>query len=234
MPATHPLRLAVGSLLLLASAACTGPVGTSPSPTPSPSPDLPPAAARPPARTFVYECPSGPGFVARVEPGAAWLFLPGRTVRLAATPSASGARFGGEGVVFWSRGERSTLEVAGQPPAECRNDPARAVWEDAKLRGVDFRATGNEPAWYLELSERQRVLLVTGMGGQRTELVAGPPETDPAARRTVYLAEGGGHRLRLAIEAASCRDSMSGEAFEARVTVRLDEAEYRGCGRALH
>jgi uncharacterized membrane protein/membrane-bound inhibitor of C-type lysozyme len=228
MPGTPPLRLAVGSLLLLATAACTGPVGTSPSPSP------PPAAARPPARTFAYECPSGPGFVARVEAGVAWLFLPGRTIRLAAAPSASGARFEGEGMVFWSRGERAMLEVAGQPPAECRNDPARAVWEDAKLRGVDFRATGNEPAWYLELSERQRIVLVTGMGAQRTELVAGPPETDAAARRAVYLAAGGGHRLRLVIEGGPCQDSMSDEAFEARVMVKLDEAEYRGCGRALH
>jgi putative lipoprotein len=224
MPPAHPPRLAARLLLLLATAACAGPVGPSPPPTP----------ARQPARTFVYRCPSGPGFVARVEPGAAWLFLPGRTVRLAATPSASGARFEGEGMVFWTRGEQATLEVAGQASTGCRNDPARAVWEDAKLRGVDFRATGNEPAWYLELSERQRILLVTGMGGQRAELVAGPPDADAAARRTVYLAEGGGHRLRLAIEAAPCQDSMSGEAFEARVTVRLDEAEYRGCGRALH
>jgi len=208
----------LATLLLLATGACAGP-------------RAPPS---PPARTFVYDCPPGPGFVARVEPGAAWLFLPARTVRLLATPAASGALFEGEGITYWSHGQQATLERAGQPPAECRNDPARAVWEDAKLRGVDFRASGNEPAWTLELSERRRIVLVTGLGAERAELTAGPPETDAAAGRTAYLAEGGGHRLLLTIEAGPCTDSMSGEALAARVTVRLDGVEYRGCGRAPH
>jgi len=32
----------------------------------------------------------------------------------------------------------------------------------------------------------------------------------------------------------NCRDTMSGEAFEASVSVNFDGSQYRGCGRALH
>jgi len=34
----------------------------------------------------------------------------------------------------------------------CRNNRAMAICVDAKLRGVDFRAVGNEPGWNLEIS----------------------------------------------------------------------------------
>jgi len=36
------------------------------------------------------------------------------------------------------------------------------------------------------------------------------------------------------IAGQGCRDSMSGEPFETRVTVIFDDREYQGCGRPLH
>ena len=38
------------------------------------------------------------------------------------------------------------------------------VWHEAKLRGVLFRAIGQEPGWLLEITDGSEILLVTGYG----------------------------------------------------------------------
>jgi putative lipoprotein len=45
------------------------------------------------AETYVYKCNDGYGFVARVQKEKAWLFLPGKTIRLPHVPSGSGAKY---------------------------------------------------------------------------------------------------------------------------------------------
>ena len=54
-----------------------------------------------------------------------------------------------------------------------------------------------------------------------------------AAGRTVYHAETEAHDLTVTITDEPCTDAMSGERFEAAVTVELDGETYRGCGRSL-
>lgn len=49
------------------------------------------------------------------------------------------------------------LEVGKKRHVHCKNNRAEAIWEDAKLRGVDFRAVGNEPGWHLELTAGERL-----------------------------------------------------------------------------
>lgn len=124
--------------------------------------------------------------------------------------------------------------VAANTYKGCRNNAARAIWEDAKLRGADFRAVGNEPGWYLEISQATRLLFVSDYGQSRYEFEAAAPMTDQNARRTEYRANDAEHTLSILIEGDSCHDTMSGEVFESRVTVILDNTEYRGCGKALH
>jgi membrane-bound inhibitor of C-type lysozyme len=186
------------------------------------------------AQTFVYECSDGYSFTVRIQREKAWLFLPGTAVALEQVVSASGAKYTGDGVTFWSKGEEALLEVGTQRHQNCRNNPAKAVWESAKLSGVDFRAVGNEPGWNLEIREGKRIVFVTDYGKSRLEFAAPEPETDRQAVRTTYQVQEGGHDLAVILERKPCRDIMSGEAFETTVTVRLDEYEYRGCGRALH
>lgn len=57
---------------------------------------------------------------------------------------------------------------------------------------------------------------------------------DQGARRTLLSARDGGHELVVELQGRPCRDAMSGEPFETKVTVRLDDKIYYGCGRALH
>ena len=51
-----------------------------------------------------------------------------------------------------------------------------------------------------------------------------------AARQTVFHVD---DSIRVLIEGKPCTDSMSGEPFEATVSVTQDEKTLHGCGRAL-
>ena len=185
-------------------------------------------------RVMVYRCPDGFGFVAELRSDLAWLFLPGRTIRLPRVAAAPGERFADAGYRFHPRGEQALLETPTGSHPGCRNDPRQAVWEKAKLDGVDFRAVGNEPGWYLEIRDRRSILLVTDYGTRR-HLFAGPVRTgDRRAPRTRYLGRSGDDRLEVILEPGPCSDTMADETYETRVTVSLNGRLLRGCGKALH
>jgi len=83
-----------------------------------------PRETRAPAgpRVFAYACD---GFVFRVEVSRerALLFLPGRSVTLAAVPAASGAKYADGSTTFWSKGEEASLTLDGVEYAQCRVRP---------------------------------------------------------------------------------------------------------------
>jgi len=185
-------------------------------------------------QSLVYECEAGRVFPVRLERNLAWVFLPEKTLRLVHVPSGSGARYQQGDSVFWSKGETATLETGDQIYRNCHNNRARAIWEDAKMRGVEFRAVGNEPGWYLEISNATDLLLVTDFGNERHMLNLQILFIDAHQRRTEYHAKHGKPALHLVIEGVECRDTMSGETFEATVSVTLENRTYQGCGRSLH
>lgn len=198
------------------------------SPVPGPGQPAPPA-------TRCFEC-TGLAFTARHDPRGLFLFMPSETVLLAESPSASGARYSDGRTTFWSKGEQAVLEAGGRTYGDCRNNRVRAVWEDAKLNGVDFRAAGNEPGWYLEVYDKgapERIDVVVDYGRDYYTF----PEVRrdrPSPTLTRYTALIGALRLEVALEPSPCSDTMSGEAFDTRVTVRLGHRTLTGCGRALH
>jgi len=185
-------------------------------------------------RTFVYECESGASFIVNYKNDKAWIFLSTQTVALDHVPSDSGAKYSNGVMSFWAKGTEAMLETPEVHYHGCRNNRAKAIWEDAKLRGVDFRALGNEPGWYLEISEKTRLLFVSNYGQSRQNLTLSPPVTDQAARVTTYTAKNDQQTLTVIIEGRVCHDTMSGEQYESTVTVKFAEREYYGCGRALH
>jgi len=135
-------------------------------------------------------------------------------------------------------------ESSGEPPPE---DPesedggpeGTSVWEHAKLSGVDFRGTGNEPGWFIEIRDDleardgKRILFVFDYGQQEAILHTSDSEPEPGLRRTVYRGENGDLQIVVEIEGNPCLDTMSGEQFESTVTVEFQGRTYRGCGRAL-
>jgi len=193
-----------------------------------------PAAEAEPPRTFVYECGDGYRFVTRLEGETVWLFLPERTLRLPHVPSGSGVKYGNSLATFWSKGEEAIVETGGVRHRDCVNNRRLAIWEDAKLRGVDFRAVGNEPGWHLEIRADGEILFVGDYGQSRYQFATPEPQIDRQSGRSIYKTGGGGHELKVVLEADACRDTMSGEPFETTVTVTLDGRTFTGCGRPLH
>ena len=185
-------------------------------------------------RTFVFECPNGYEFTARIEGQTAWLFLPGQTVSLPQVPSASGAQYSHGRITFWNKGDEARLEIGEDSHQKCVNNRARAIWEHAKLNGVDFRAVGNEPGWHLELKRGGKILLVTDYGQSRYVFDTPRPQEDRETGITTYRVQNQEQDLEIQLQIRPCRDSMSGELFETTVTVKLDGRTFQGCGRALH
>jgi len=107
---------------------------------------------------------------------------------------------------------------------------AKDVWHKAKLRGVAFRAIGQEPAWLLEITEGSSILLVTDYGQSRVTYDYTKPDINQNKRITQYQLDD----LTLKIEGKPCQDVMSGELFEVTVTLKAPNRELLGCGRALH
>jgi uncharacterized membrane protein/membrane-bound inhibitor of C-type lysozyme len=186
------------------------------------------------ARTFVYECPDDYSFVARTETGKVWLFLPGKTIDLPRVPSASGTKYSSGSNIFWSRAGEALIETGDEKHAGCRNNLARAIWEHAKLNGVDFRALGNEPGWYMEISNKRDILLVTDYGQRTYRFPSSTIKSEPHSRMAIYSGSSDDSLIEVIIKGDPCRDSMSGEEFSATVSVVVDNRRYTGCGKALH
>ncbi|MBY5991437.1 COG3650 family protein [Ferrimonas balearica] len=205
------------SLSVLLLSGCAGPASSEPD---TPVPEVKPV-------TLVMACETLT-FTARVEGERAWLFLPGETLMAERVPTASGARYQAGDTGLWLKGEEGTLLQPGQADERCRNDRRAAIWEGAKLDGMDFRGIGNEPPWILELWP-EKVVLKTGYEMSQRTWPRPEPVTGERSSR-FELAAG----VSVTLEGKACSDSMSGEAFETTVTVTDGERTYRGCGRALH
>ena len=181
----------------------------------------------------VYDCQGLHVVTESQKTGALYLFLPEGTLDLPQVPSASGAQYSDGTVVFWTKGPEAMLDRGDGERLNCTENRRESVIEDAKFRGVDYWATGNEPGWRLELGP-DMMLLVTNYGADEFDFPTPDPLVDSVARRTVYEVEAAGHSLRVEIRGTECFDDMSGERFETTVLLELDGKTYRGCGLALH
>jgi putative lipoprotein len=180
--------------------------------------------------TLVYAC-NGFDFIARSGTEEITLWLPDQQVILPQVRSASGALYEADDISFWSKGDEAMLTVGADVYQNCLLQPHRVPWEDARRRGVDFRAVGNEPGWYLEIRSGREMLFVSDFGAQRLLV------TDSGARREgnvrVHDGVSGGQAFRVDIIEESCIDTMSGQRFPARVTVSVDDRQFSGCGQNL-
>ncbi len=121
-------------------------------------------------------------------------------------------------------------ESGGEPAVNEEELAKNDVWHAAKLRGVAFRAIGQEPGWLLEITNGKEILIVTDYGQNRVAYPYVEPQVDQAAARTVYQVDTG---VSVLIEGIACNDSMSDESFEVTVTLTIDADAFKGCGRAL-
>ena len=184
-----------------------------------------------PLRTLVLECVDLKAVV-RLGPGEAALFLPSRYIVLSQERAASGAKYVEGDISLWLKGDEAMLGI-GESKYHCRNNRKAAIWEDAKLSGVSFRAVGNEPGWVL-LIERNRLDWRYDYNESQLQLALPEPEIDDANRHTRYELEVDSKSLVLEITGQSCHDSMSGDEYEATVQIDFAGRRFKGCGKALH
>jgi uncharacterized membrane protein len=102
--------------------------------------------------------------------------------------------------------------------------------DDARRRGVTFRARGNEPSWLLEISY-ERIGIALELGVRRIEFPHRGSTVSGA--RTAYRTFSGTQELNVVVDQVPCNDKMSGERFESTVTVTFEHRTYYGCGQPL-
>lgn len=120
-----------------------------------------------------------------------------------------------------------------EAPASAGPVPA-SPWDAAAARGVELRAVGNEPGWFMEVDRGpDPTLRATLDYGERIIEVANVRVLDgdpPGYEGTAA----DGTRIVVRVRRESCSDGMSERSYEASVTLQAGETTYRGCGRFLN
>ena len=244
-----PRVLVVIAVGLLAAGGCqrSAPPGEAAAPAPpgamTPAPPAPPAVDAtdaPPEgvlRAYVWACDDGRSLYMRNlyrEHAIALDFHEG-TKRLDLTVSASGARYAtaDESVVFWIKGSSATLEQRGSPPVTCSERRAESLREDARARGVVYRALGNEPGWTLEIGPGTRLEWITNYGAERHSFDGAAESTAPGEGGSrKFVASNGGESIEATLAREPCVDA--GEVtHDHTAVVVFSGTTHRGCGSRL-
>jgi len=163
-------------------------------------------------------------FRAVAREDSATLYLPARycdrPVSLPRKGSASGAKYAGDGMLFWTAGERVRLAIDGRAMSRCTHMAAEN--ESA------FRAVGQEPGWHLSIHPGEHIRFVHDYG--EGEVLASVSEPERHDERVIYHAVTDATTLRVEIMDEPCRDVMSGERFASTVQVRYKGETFKGCG----
>lgn len=222
------------------SAVTPGSVPSAPAKAAPTVPAPPPAAAdeQPPEgvlRAYVWACDDGATLTMKnlFRDNAITLDLHEGPRRLDHVPSASGAKYADESLSFWTRGGAALFERKGSPAVNCRELRAQSILADARVRGVDYRGTGNEPGWFVEAGPGNRLLFVTNFGQERHEHDDAAIRGGAEIKVVVYDVDKGEDSVKVTFRQEPCTDDMSGEEFDHAVVVEFRKQTLRGCGTAL-
>ena len=178
---------------------------------------------------LVYNCHNLSMLTVRVRPKGVEVTTADRTVELTENSPPSPARFSAGGAMLSGLGELIRFEDPGAV-LWCRIEPVEVPWQEAKLRGVDFRAAG-DPEWTLEIKNGRAAEFASGQGSARV-VIAFPAASLAAKGETMTMsAASGSHSLSLVAEQRLCH--YAGSTMTLSVTVTLDGRAYKGCGRML-
>ncbi len=158
------------------------------------------------------------------------LALPWQDHVLQAEPAASGARYRGEGVQFWSRDHHSArLSREAEPDVDCQPADDMSPWTAARERGIDFRASGNEPGWLMEVrnGDPARLDLLLDYGAHELSFEGITVLPGQAG----FTADAPGNHVEIQLIHEPCHDTMVNWTFPVRVEMTLNDLNLSACGR---
>ncbi len=190
-----------------------------------------PPPARPALQAHAWQCGDGTWLITRNRADAIELRSGATVDTLIQTPAASGARYANAALSFWTKGRDATLQRHSGGAIACHEVRAQSLLEDARIRGLHFRGTGNEPGWLIELGPGNKAYFEDRYGSVRmafTDL-----QRHEADEGTTYSGRAGMHHLRVVLKLQHCADSMSDETFPVTVELYIDGERRSGCGTPL-
>jgi putative lipoprotein len=202
-----------------------------------PAPAVTPDEAPPEGvlHAYVWECDGGLTLNVRnlFREDAVTIDLHEGERKLPLVVSASGAKYADETLTFWTKGSEATFERKGTAPIQCREVRAKSLLADARLRGVVYRGTGNEPGWMVEIGPATRLLFVTNFGAERHEFDGSSTTGADPSGVTVFTARHGDQEIKVTVAREACTDDMSGAEFDHRMIVEFGGQGLRGCAAAV-
>ena len=126
-----------------------------------------------------------------------------------------------------------TTNALSAEPGDPDRHPLRAlecVGANVSPSHPEFRATGLEPAWTLELGGGRCVTFA--VPGTDVLVFAALPEPMQVMKAggALYGVQNKAHQLQIGIERRNCPGDLNGAYTTHTVSVRLNGQEYRGCG----
>lgn len=186
-------------------------------------------------QAHVWNCADGTSIQTRnlTSPPAVTLRAGADTRTLPQMRAASGVRYEDATMLFWTKGDSATFQRKPGNATECRENRSLSLLEDARVRGITFRAVGNEPGWLLEIGPENRVMFEDGYGSIRVVFQSLAPRSNTQPGVTLYENSSSAYRMKITLRQQTCADTMSDETFPYTVDIEVEGAKRRGCGRAL-
>ena len=181
---------------------------------------------------FYYQCDNGFGFAAQGTEDAITVELKNGSRTLKRNSVETGFHYSSGNISLQGKGNQAYFND-GSRRYMCQIDRRQSLFEDARFRGADFVAMGNEPGWKLELS-RTGDMLYIGNYGTVSFRIATPESSHANKSPLVFAARDAEHSVWLTIEDKPCVDTMKGDRFDVSVSLVVDGQPLTGCGMILN
>jgi len=177
---------------------------------------------------FVYDCDNLATMTVRRFADRLELSAPGQAPMVLSQVGENPATFADASVTVTMNADYLRM-TGSMDRAVCRRDVQEAAWQDARLRGIEFRATGSQPDWVLEYDEGIALTFVARDAGPitATRLSVAASSGD----RMIIEGRDGRRVVLVAIERAVCTGPSG--VTTAQVVVTVEKHTFRGCGRVL-